>query len=663
MIPLPVIVRRAIGVLLDVRHLVAAVICLGVGLYGLTTYPWPVDDPMTLHLASEAPRWATALATTYHTLWFSTPFLIVEGLCSVAFILVDTRVPLRARPLPPYPPIAAREDLCLVLGELHHPTDRRPSPAPQWLTIPARGCYAGILILGATGSGKTAGAMYPYCEQLFGFQARNPSRKVAGLVLEVKGDFCRHVSQILTRYGRAEDYREISLARTWRYNPLAPGADPYALAYTIASLMTQVFGRGKDPFWELAAINLLKHLILLHQLLHQHVTLADLYASALNPESIALHLDSARHLAEFKPAGIRIAMSHRGKAREVVSAQVIWQNADDGLTTRADATPDLQHALAAAKIPFTEEPGEINEDRQLQWTMLRLWYEHDWLAIDTKLRTSIVEGISVFLSVFASHPAVHYVFCPPKDAKAATVLPAFDEVIQQGLVVGVNFPAAANPALARIVCTLMKVDLYRALLERVPRLSPTDRTTGRDVALVIDESQLLVTAGQNHPGGDEQMLGLSRQARLIPIFATHGFSSWRSTLPGESWRTLMQQLRTRVVLAQTDDFSAQTASDLFGSGERLRPSYAVNETSHETGISWLSGRTVGGKPSLGATKTYAWHREPRFDPSVFLELKNMEAIAAAYDGVNPIRAQRLYLKPQYLPVQRTHFEQVARGAL
>ena len=35
-----------------------------------------------------------------------------------------------------------------------------------------------------------------------------------------KGDFCARVREILGRYGRAEDYVEISLASEYRYNPL-----------------------------------------------------------------------------------------------------------------------------------------------------------------------------------------------------------------------------------------------------------------------------------------------------------------------------------------------------------------------------------------------------------------------------------------------------------
>jgi hypothetical protein len=69
----------------------------------------------------------------------------------------------------------------------------------------------GMLIVGGIGSGKTSACMHPYMEQLLGDRADDPSRKAAGLVLEVKGDFCRQVQDILRRHGRADDYVEVSL--------------------------------------------------------------------------------------------------------------------------------------------------------------------------------------------------------------------------------------------------------------------------------------------------------------------------------------------------------------------------------------------------------------------------------------------------------------------
>ena len=47
----------------------------------------------------------------------------------------------------------------------------------------------------------------------------------------------------------------------------------------------------------------------------------------------------------------------------------------------------------------------------------------------------------------------------------------------------------------------------------------------------------------------------------------------------------------------------------------------------------------------------------------FTELKNAQAVVLAYDGVDPIPAQLVYLKPHYLNPSVSYFDQVASGGL
>jgi hypothetical protein len=56
-------------------------------------------------------------------------------------------------------------------------------------------------------------------EQLLGYRAGDAQRKVGGLILEARGDFCAHVRTILERHGRGADYVEISLESPYRYVP------------------------------------------------------------------------------------------------------------------------------------------------------------------------------------------------------------------------------------------------------------------------------------------------------------------------------------------------------------------------------------------------------------------------------------------------------------
>ena len=117
------------------------------------------------------------------------------------------------------------------------------------------------------------------------------------------------------------------------------------------------------------------------------------------------------------------------------------------------------------------------------------WYQHDWRMIDNKIRSSIVEGISVFLSIF-DLPDVARVFCPPPPPEKAEVtpqgdkgvpqkdeqpglgtrvrqsLPPLDELIESGKVLALNMPAGTNPALARAIGVMLKNAWLQSLLRR-----------------------------------------------------------------------------------------------------------------------------------------------------------------------------------------------------
>ena len=123
---------------------------------------------------------------------------------------------------------------------------------------------------------------------------------------------------------------------------------------------------------------------------------------------------------------------------------------------------------------------------------VKRWFVNDWQTLDNKIKSSIVEGVSVFLALF-DLPDVAKVFCPdapemPDDPEAISVqaraamragkeaqepgaksedgeggkpapippggeariegprhLPPLYELIEQGKVLALNMPAGSNP--------------------------------------------------------------------------------------------------------------------------------------------------------------------------------------------------------------------------
>ncbi len=187
--------------------------------------------------------------------------------------------------LPPDPFRADAPAISLTVGELHHPVEPRETASPAWLALPERGLYTGICVVGAVGAGKTSACLHPFARQLLGWQAADSERRAAALVLEVKGDFCHEVHSILAACGREGDYRELALDGEWAWNPLhEPLVDSYSLAHSIGSLLNQLFGKGKDPFWQQAYTSVVRNAIELCRLAPEPwFTLQDVYRLAIAP--------------------------------------------------------------------------------------------------------------------------------------------------------------------------------------------------------------------------------------------------------------------------------------------------------------------------------------------------------------------------------------------
>ncbi len=232
--------------LIEYRLLLSLGLSAACGIVLQSLYPVHEADPLLRLLAFERPAIFHGLVWSYNLFLYSTPFLVSSVLCSLAYIhFYEPKPEEVAGQLPPYPDPLRREDLFLVAGELHRQLKPLPSPNPSWLCISERGLYTGICVVGAIGSGKTQAVVLPAMRQLFAYRAHDPEERLSGVVLEVKGDLCRHVRKILTTCGRSEDYVEVSLTGSIRYNPLNNDSDAYAQAFNIASVITAIWGEGQ----------------------------------------------------------------------------------------------------------------------------------------------------------------------------------------------------------------------------------------------------------------------------------------------------------------------------------------------------------------------------------------------------------------------------------
>jgi hypothetical protein len=660
---------------LESRAFLAAILAMVTGLFLFYTRAFPDDQVFLRVIAARAPEAFLSFKYLYYTFLFSTPYLVYSGALSGLYIFtLKAKRRIEPERLPLYPDPHTRSDLFLVVGEVHNPRKPMPAKQPYWLTIPERGLFTGVAIFGAVGSGKTSCCMYPFAEQILAYRASDPVKRIGGLILEVKGDFCHKVKDILDRHGRSADYIEIGLDSEYRYNPLHNDLDAYALAYNIASLLNNLYGRSKEPFWQQAYTNLVKFIILLHKVAYGYVTLFDVYECAISPPLLQERIKEAEHIVlgrEYLAIPPDVYGNH-------VSHLMGFGFVHDPKQNRhlAPATPELHAILKQEGI--TPEARTVLDRRQAhpdklaQFDAVWRWFNNDWQRIEPKLRTSIVEGVSVFLSLFDDNPKVKKVFCPAKECydsaqnahnEFGKPLPSFSWLIEQGKVCALNFPIGMNASLAKALGVMMKLDFERAVLNRVPEMEARPNQYFRQVLFLCDEYQHFATVGESEPTGDEKFFSLSRQPKCIPIVATQSISSLKSVVAGDGWRTLLQTFRTKIFLALSDDFSAHTASVLCGREDQLKVSYSLSESGHDTKVSWLTGKALSHKANLIASKSYNTQTDYRFDMKTFTELRNAQSVTIAYDGLNSSAPMFCYLKPYYNDPNQSYFEQLARGAL
>jgi len=665
------VIQRA----LESRAFLSALLAMAAGAFLFYTHPFP-DQQIFLHvIAMRAPQAFLSFKYIYYTLLFTTPYIVCSAALSVLYIFtLKGRQKVSPGRLPVYPDLRERDALFLVVGEVHNPRKPLPARDPYWLTIPERGLFTGIAILGAIGSGKSSGCMYPFAEQILAYKAGDKQRRIGGLTLEVKGDFCQKVNEILTRHGRADDYIEISLDSDYRYNPLHNDLDAYALAYNIASLLNNLFGRGKEPFWQQAYTNLVKFIILLHKVAFNYVTFFDVYQCAISPPLLEERIQEAEEILLGRHYVAITPNIYGERASDLAGLGFAHDEKEDRYL--APATPELRELLKKRGIPSEArsvlDPSQADPDKLEQLEAVKRWFNDDWKRIEPKLRTSIVEGVSVFLSLFDDNPKVKRVFCPKKecydpeknaDYRFGRPLPSFRWLIDNGAVCALNFPIGMNAGLAKALGVMMKLDFQRAVLNRVPEMEAHPERYFRQVLFLCDEYQHFATVGESDPTGDEKFFSLSRQPKCIPIIATQSISSLKSALPGDSWRTLLQTFRTKIILTLSDDFSARTASELCGREDKLKVNYSLSESGHDTKVSWLTGKALSHKANIVASKSYNTQNDFRFDMKTFTELRNAQSIILAYDGLNPMPPMFCYLKPYYNDPNHSYFKQLAEGAL
>jgi hypothetical protein len=507
----------------------------------------------------------------------------------------------RRRSLPPYPFSPGR--LEVVIGEIHAQDGSR-SDNPGWLTLPELGLYTGILVVGAPGRGKTAGCLYPFLQQLLAVYAHEPERRLAGLVIDPKGNAIRDIHAMAAAVGRVGDLVPMTV-HSARYNVIhRPELSASALAAVIGSLSANLsVGRPGEVFWEMTSRELAMQVIRLLRLQataglrKDPPTMVDLYRLASAPEAFA------RSVEELLRVERRL-----------------WPSPD-----------------------------------QAELEALRYWVQNSLLPADERTRSNIAAQLSMLTSMF-DDPALRHAFCPSLEEES---FPGFDRLLEEGKVVVLSLPEEeVGKTVSSVVGTLVKLNFQGAVLRRLARADGANATVGRACFFLADEFDTVASAP-----ADASFFSRCREARCVNAVAIQSYASLGAKMRREEVDRVLANLATKVWLGLEDAPTARAAAELCGREERIRSSRTVTEGSQHTSFSMLDGQQIReGQGSSSESVVWAWREEYVVPPIAFTQQRTYEAIAKAFDGATALPPWKVFLRRMWEDPNRSVFDRAASSA-
>lgn len=454
-----------------------------------------------------------------------------------------------------------------------------PSPLAQ------KDLFRHLLVLGATGSGKTRHVLIPLLANLLSQGADDPHRKCGAIIFDVKGDMTAHISAALQSAGRNPDD-------------------------------LRVIGRGGnswfDPFHDIQTDcrTVAERLIAIVQSLRSdrsHGNYEDFWG-----ENLRRFLQAAAVLATVNGYGD--------------------MEGPDGLFRAVKLLASLQSIDEGRTIPRATME-QVRSAASNQWIC-----DRDAEMLTTFLQTDAIHLARTTWSVVCNY-ANAYVSClldskiaeilAPSPARPHQFLP--DQVMDLGLVVLINLsPIYYGPA-ARAYQMMLKTAFQQSALARYTRVyfdgkrvRPVNRN--RPVCMMIDEFPALVTPGTGDDG-DAYFIDKARESKVACLLSAQGISGLRGQfLHPSRCHHLLNNCSYKIFLScdcpETLDYFSQAVPH-----EEVDESTLHLAPVDSPAIFHLPNYRFGSPRCWSLQgKSVTTRRQPRFDASVLRTLKTGEGI-------------------------------------
>ena len=289
--------------------------------------------------------------------------------------------------------------------------------------IPESGLYQNFLITGTIGSGKTSSAMYPFSRQLLEFNFNNQDKKIGMLILDVKGNYYKQISQYVKKYNLEQDLIVLELGSNVYYNPLhKPNLKAQVLANRLKTILLLFSENNSESYWLDKAEEILTECIKLCRLYNNgYVTFTELHKLVTIPDYYKEKIANLRSLF----------ITNKFNDKQIY---------------------------------------ELNESLN--------FFEKEFLNLDSRTKGILISEITRITGTFVSDFDVKTTFCPPKNKLTFT---GFDEILSKGKIVVLNMNIFEYNALSKIVATYLKLDFQTEVMNHLAK------SKARTSAFICDE--------------------------------------------------------------------------------------------------------------------------------------------------------------------------------
>jgi len=460
--------------------------------------------------------------------------------------------------------------------------------------IPLPEMCGGVMVTGATGSGKTVSVINRLALQFAGLSADNRKRQPAIIYFVVKGrphvDFVRSLPA-----HRRKDVIEVSLAdecqvgidlfcpETWPSLEALDDAVPAFVEEFATHLSDSIASQRHDPYWQRQRVRVLTCLSRLRSAVpqEQHSIPRDvrwLHAGEPIGRLIARlnafleHTLKTRDRQQKQPATTDIAAllarhDFTGAAQEeAASLMKRYLNHPHAILSTEDLI-FLQRLIGVTSEVFgcagdatkeNESPLE-NFFYKLAWSSnesLRALL-NDWYAMADSTRGCIQADLRGVTEVFERGP-MQAVFGPQRQRRIT-----FEEIIQRGKILILNLPLGESGDATWPVLVAAKLTLFARLLGRAGATWQAKPLSHRPVAIFIDEFHCLATRGRF--GGEDNFLARCREFGVTTVLATQSLSILGGVMRDpDKLGALIGNCRTRFFGQNTDELTNRTAATCCG---------------------------------------------------------------------------------------------------